>query len=121
MGTGWIAVDKTLPYKPEVHAIARALAITRSEAVVACIKLWAWVDDMTCDGSLGRLDLDTIDEVAGHTGFAHAMIQVGWLTQRESCLEIPNWGQWNSKSAKARVLTARRNRLMRERKRHDPE
>jgi len=116
MGTGWIAVDKTLPFKPEIAVLARVLKITRAEVVVACFRLWAWADDMSVNGELGELDFEAVDEAVAVKGFGEAMIDVGWLEVRvDGCFVIPNWDAWNSKSAKARILSARRNSRLRRR------
>jgi len=117
MGTGWIAIDKTLPYKPEIATLCKKLSITREKAVMGCILVWAWADEITTDGNLGEQRLEDVDFIAHIDGFGRTMRDVGWLVERDGLLSIPNFHRWNSKSAKARIQAARRQALCRDRRR----
>ena len=108
MATGWIAIDKTLPFKAEISQIAKGLGISRAEVVLACILTWVWADEVSTDGGLGRFDLDDVDFAARQAGFGQAMMDVGWLAKADDGLFLPNYHVWNGTTAKARILKNRR-------------
>lgn len=116
MAGDWLKVEKDTPDKPEVLAIAERLSITPEEAFGRCFKVWRWADSQTTDGNARSVTEITLDRVAGLSGFAGALRQVGWLVVREGSLLIPNFDRHMGQSAKARALTAIRVSQSRKRK-----
>jgi hypothetical protein len=106
----WIAFDKTLPQKPEVSRIAKALAISKADAVLGCLQVWTWADDNTTDGTVDGASVEDVDYAARMSGFGQAMIDAGWLKADTQGLIFSNWNRWNTKSAKRRLRDAERKR-----------
>jgi len=113
VATGWIVFDKALPSKPEVSIISRALGISRAEAVLACMMVWAWVDENTTDGVMDGLGIEDVDYQARITGFGAAMASAGWLQADDRRLIFPNFDRWNTETAKQRLQKSQRQRRWR--------
>lgn len=120
MGMDWIKVEKTTPDKPEIRRMASILGISRFEVFGRCFAVWSYFDDNATDGRVTSVDRSVIDDLAGVVGFALAMIQVGWLQERNNALLLPNFDRHNGKSAKQRALNTRRQSKLRSRKQFDP-
>ena len=113
MANGWIVFDKALPSKPEIALISRALGISRAEAVLACLLVWAWVDENTTDGHLDGLGIEDVDYQARIEGFGAAMAKAGWLLADHRGLIFPNFDRWNTETAKQRLQKSERQRRWR--------
>jgi hypothetical protein len=113
VATGWIVFDKALPSKPEVSIISRTLGISRAEAVLACMMVWAWVDENTTDGVMDGLSIEDVDYQARITGFGAAMVSAGWLQADDRGLIFPNFDRWNTETAKQRLQKSQRQRRWR--------
>ena len=113
----WIPWTRGLPLKPEIAHLARLLNISRYEATCRCMAVWEWADENTVDGNARNALPALLDDVAGVTGFGHAMLQVGWLQADSDGLIFPNWDRWNTNSAKKRAQN--RERQHRFRSKHD--
>ena len=113
MANGWIVFDKALPSKPEIALISRALGISRAEAVLACLLVWAWVDENSTDGHLDGLGLEDVDYQARIEGFGAAMAKAGWLQADNRGLIFPNFDRWNTETAKQRLQKSERQRRWR--------
>ena len=134
MAIPWIKMEVTTPEKPEVFMIASRLGMNPENVFAKCFKVWRWADahvdrcneNVTPDesqelresdassvtsASPARNNLvtkDVIDLIAGHPGFADAMILAGWLQQGEEGLTFPNVDRHLGEGSKTRGLTARR-------------
>jgi hypothetical protein len=108
VANGWIVFDKALPTKPEVSVICRALGISRPEAVLACLQVWAWADENTTDGLLDGLAVEDVDYQARIPGFGAAMVKAGWLQADGRGLVFPNFERWNAETAKQRLKKSQR-------------
>lgn len=110
MSGEWIKVELSLPQKPEVIRIGRALGIP-SEAVCGwLIKFWGWIGANSVDGVVdGVVDAD-VDMVMGLPGFSAAMVSVKWLKfdVDGKRLLVPNFERHNGESAKKRALKSSR-------------
>lgn len=106
MAGDWIKVEKSTPEKPEVLALAELLGIHPDEAFGKCFRFWRWADSNLVDGTVKLVTKASIDNVLGCSGFADALVKVGWLTARKGSLVIPNFERHTSESAKQRALTA---------------
>jgi len=111
----WIKIDHTLPTKPEVFFISKALVITRTEVVGHLVSLWTWVDQNSENGKFNATR-EMIDCITCQ-GFANALIDQGWLhfTKDGTQAEIVNFDKHNGNSAKKRAQTAQRVANMRTR------
>ena len=110
----WIPWVKGLPLKPEIAHLARILKISRFEATCRCMAVWEWADENTTDGNVRNALPALLDDVAGVTGFGDALREVGWLLADDQGLIFPNWGRWNTKTAKVRAQNRERQRRFRE-------
>jgi hypothetical protein len=104
----WIKVEIDLPDKPRVIAIASKLNLDVDAVVGKLIRLWGWADRQTTDGNVPGVTETFIDTRAGVTGFAAAMVHVGWLALSEDGIKFLKFDQHNGKTAKTRALTAKR-------------
>lgn len=115
MAGDFIKVEKSTARKPEVLRIAMLLSIHPDHAFGLCIRFWSWCDDNMTDGT-AKLSCQILDAVLGTSGFAAALIEVGWLKDRKNALEIPNFDRHLSQSAKVRCAATERKRKSRESK-----
>lgn len=99
----YMPIRLNLPDDDDVHAMADRLKIDSDEVVGKLIRVWAWAQQNSVDGSL-RASERAVDKVATAKGFAAAMMEVNWLTKADDGrLIIPKWDKWNSKAAKKRA------------------
>ena len=108
MAGDWIKMDVRLPEKPEVWQIAGMCGIEVDAVVGKLLKVWGWFDAHTESGNAAGVTYPLVDHVAGVTGFAEAMSFCGWLVQDGTSLILPNFDRHNGKTAKNRILTAKR-------------
>lgn len=109
MAGDWIKIEHSLPTKPEVMRLAELLGVDEITVVGHLVCFWSWVDqNMSGLCPVARGTQTGLDRVAGRTGFAAAMVEVGWLTLTDGRIEIPNYEHHLSQSAKARALESRR-------------
>jgi len=113
MAGDWIKFAKATHTKPEVYAIAEALAIEPDAVVGRLLKVWGWFDENTESGNVASVTSVTLvkllDEVVGCPGFAEAMQKVGWLAGNS----LPKFERHNGETAKNRALTRERVRQFR--------
>jgi hypothetical protein len=109
MAGEWLKFEASTPEKPEVFAMTAALGWDDPDYVVGkLLKVWRWFDQHTIDGHAPNVTLALLDRISGVSGFAKAMCGVGWLSQAEAGLTLPNFDRHNGKTAKDRALTAKR-------------
>jgi len=112
----WLMITADLPQKPEVMGIAERVKIDRWSAVGRLTAIWTWASEQTTDGHVRDAPVTleaSLDDVAGVTGFAQAMVDVGWLIRNGTTVIFPNFDRYCSVTAKTRALTANRMRKMR--------
>lgn len=111
MALDWIKIEHTLPDKPEVIGIAETLGIDPDEVVGKLIRLWTWADQQSRDGHAKNVTLSWMNRYIRVTGFAEAMVAVGWLRVTEDGVSIPNYDRHLSQNAKSRgdALIRKRN------------
>lgn len=115
MASSWIKVEVITPDKPEIFQIAELLNIDPDAVLGKLVRIWAWADQQTIDGNAGSVTKGVLDRIAFITGFADALISVGWLAYQEGKLILPNFERHNGESSKKRALTNRRVAEMRKR------
>ena len=108
MAGDWIKVEKSTPSKPEVFGIAESLNLPPDQAFGLCFRFWCWCDDHLVSANAASVSKSSVDALVGRSGFADALISVGWLQVRNGSLEVPNFDRHLSQSAKTRALTASR-------------
>jgi len=106
----WIKMRTDLHENPHVIRLATLLAIPRLHVLGLVCRFWAWADTNTPDGRdcLEELHADDLDRIVEHPGFTSAMESVGWLIVTETGIEIPEFDNHMSESAKKRAVNARR-------------
>ncbi|MHB5604367.1 DNA replication domain protein [Klebsiella pneumoniae] len=108
MASSWIKVEVITPDKPEIFQIAEILNIDPDAVLGKLVRIWAWADQQTVDGNAGCVTKVVLDRIAFITGFADALIAVGWLAYDGNKLILPNFERHNGESSKKRALTNRR-------------
>lgn len=108
MASSWIKVEVITPDKPEIFQIAELLNIDPDAVLGKLVRIWAWADQQTIDGNAGSVTKGVLDRIAFITGFADALITVGWLAYVDGKLILPNFERHNGESSKKRALTNRR-------------
>ncbi|EMX0849478.1 hypothetical protein AAF302_000684 [Pluralibacter gergoviae] len=108
MASSWIKVEVITPDKPEIFQIAELLNIDPDAVLGKLVRIWAWADQQTIDGNAGSVTKGVLDRIAFITGFADALIKVGWLAYQDERLVLPNFERHNGDSSKKRALTNRR-------------
>lgn len=114
MAGDWIPIDTTLPSKPEVVRIAKAWGKSCDEIVGMLVRFWVWAQAHTADGRLPGMTTEMLVEVVHvpHRLFDELQ-KVGWLSETEGGLSIPNFERWLSRGAKRRLLDRDRKRAIR--------
>jgi len=109
MAGDWIKVEENMPDKPEVWQIADILKIDGDAVAGKLLRIWAWATrNCNADGVTSVTSIPAIDRLSGVTGFASAMIRVGWLQSTEAVLTFPKFERHCSQTAKERSNTNRR-------------
>lgn len=108
MAGDWIKIAHVTPDKPEVFAIAEDLGINPNAVIGSLVRLWIWADQQTVIGYAENVTFSLLDRVANQIGFAQALKNVGWLKMKRRGIEFPNFERHNGKTAKNRVLSAKR-------------
>lgn len=112
MAADWIQMRMDLAEDPAVIAMSDRLGLDEFSIVGRLHRLWSWASAHTKDGRANVTE-KFIDKVVTHSGFAHAMQDVGWLEITESHVVFVRWNRHNSKSAKQRAMDARRKKRVR--------
>ena len=108
MAFAWIKIEDSTPDKPEVWKMAERLAIDADAVLGKLVRIWIWADQQTLDGNAASVTRALLDRCAGVTGFADAMIAVGWLQATEDGVSFMHFERHNGETAKKRALTRRR-------------
>ncbi|EFM0018066.1 hypothetical protein DI17_003913 [Escherichia coli] len=108
MASSWIKVEVITPDKPEIFQIAEILSIDPDAVLGKLVRIWTWADQQTIDGNAGSVTKGVLDRLAFITGFADALLTVGWLAYDDGKLVLPNFERHNGESSKKRALTNRR-------------
>jgi len=104
----WIKIEHVTPDKPEVHRMAEALGIDPDAVVGKLLRLWIWADQQTYFGDALSVTLSSLDRICFVTGFAQALVNVGWLTCENGLVRFTNFDRHNGNTAKTRAGTMKR-------------
>lgn len=109
MAGNWLQVDCDLPEKPETQRICDATGLPVDLVVGRLVMFWRWVDRHTTSKNVRHVSVATLVRVVGgDETFWKCVEESGWLVVTKDGIEIPGWSKRFSKSAKSRVLDARR-------------
>ena len=101
--------------------MAEILNIDPDAVLGKMIRVWAWADQQTIDGNAkgnaASVTRSVLDRVTCVSGFANALIDVGWLAEMDGRLFFPNHERHNGETSKKRALTNSRVTKMRDLKR----
>lgn len=122
MASSWIKIEVITPDKPEIFQMAEILNIDPDAVLGKMIRVWAWADQQTIDGNAkgnaASVTRSVLDRVTCVSGFANALIDVGWLAEEGGRLFFPNHERHNGETSKKRALTNSRVTKMRDKKRN---
>lgn len=104
----WIKFETATSDKPEVWQISTLLSIDPDAVVGKLLRVWAWFDSHTVNGNAPTVTKTLLDAHVRVTGFCDAMIECGWMISENGSIQLPNFDRHNGKTAKTRVLTAKR-------------
>ncbi|EEQ12700.1 Uncharacterised protein [Yersinia frederiksenii] len=112
MASSWIKVEVITPDKPEIFQLAEILNIDPDTVLGKLIRVWVWADQQTIDGNADGNAVSVtrigIDRITFMTGFADALITVGWLKHDGGKIYFPDFDRHNGKGSKKRAVTSRR-------------
>lgn len=108
MAGDWIKFELTTMDKPEVCLIADLAGIDPDAVVGKLMRVWAWFDQQTENGNAPSVSKKLLDRSVGVTGFCDHMKSVGWMTEADGSISLPHFERHNGKTAKNRLLTAKR-------------
>lgn len=122
MASSWIKIEVITPDKPEIFQMAEILNIDPDAVLGKMIRVWAWADQQTIDGNAkgnaASVTRSVLDRVTCVSGFANALIDVGWLAEEAGRLFFPNHERHNGETSKKRALTNSRVTKLRDKKRN---
>ena len=108
MAGSWLKMRHDLIDAPEIRRLSRACSVTRDDVYGKLFRLWSWFDRHSRNGRVPEETGELVDEIVGLSGFAQALVSVGWLAEDQGGIVIPNWDRHNSETAKQRALDASR-------------
>jgi len=108
MAGDWIKFELTTLDKPEVCQIADLANIDPDAAVGKLMRVWGWFDQQTENGNAPSVSKKLLDRMVGVTGFCEHMKSVGWMAEADGVISLPHFDRHNGKTAKNRLLTAKR-------------
>lgn len=108
MAGDWIKFELTTLDKPEVCQIADLADIDSDAVVGKLLRVWGWFDQQTEDGNAPSVSKRLLDRLVGVTGFCDHMKAVGWMVEVDGVITLPHFDRHNGKTAKNRLLTAKR-------------
>jgi hypothetical protein len=108
MAGDWIKFELITLDKPEVCQIADLADIDPDAVVGKLLRVWGWFDQQTADGNAPSVTKRLLDRMTGVIGFCEHMKAVGWMIEVDGVISLPNFERHNGKTAKNRLLTAKR-------------
>ena len=108
MAGDWIKFELTTLDKPEVCQIADLADIDPDAVVGKLMRVWGWFDQQTENGNAPSVSKKLLDRLVGVIGFCEHMKSVAWMIEAEGIISLPHFDRHNGKTAKNRLLTAKR-------------
>jgi hypothetical protein len=113
MSSDWISMEKDLWSHPKTVRIMSACDADKCPVIGALFRLWSIADTHTEDGFLFGYTPEILDSEVSITGFSRAVSAVGWLIISENGLQVPDFQEHMSKSAKRRMKDTKRKKDVR--------
>lgn len=117
MAGDWIKMRSDLFEHPKVFKLADMLGVDEFSVVGMLFCFWAWADKHSVDGRVDAATSRLVDKCAQRSGFADALVSVGWLVVDDSGITIPRFNEHNGDSSKERTLKNQRQARWRANKR----
>ncbi|MFI8479658.1 DnaT-like ssDNA-binding domain-containing protein [Pseudomonas sp. NPDC078700] len=108
MAGDWIKFELTTLDKPEVCQIAELADIDIDAVVGKLMRVWAWFDQQTEEGNAPSVSKKLLNRLVGVSDFCEHMKFVGWMVEVDGVISLPRFDRHNGKTAKNRLLTAKR-------------
>lgn len=108
MAGDWIKFELTTLDKPEVCQIADFADIDPDAVVGKLMRVWGWFDQQTENGNAPSVSKKLLDRMVGVIGFCEHMKSVAWMIEIDGVISLPHFDRHNGKTAKNRLLTAKR-------------
>lgn len=108
MAGDWIKFELTTLDKPEVCQIADLADIDPDAVVGKLMRVWGWFDQQTEKGNAPSVSKKLLDRLVGVIGFCEHMKSVAWMIEVDDVISLPHFDRHNGKTAKNRLLTAKR-------------
>ncbi|MGR4042876.1 DnaT-like ssDNA-binding domain-containing protein [Pseudomonas sp. 910_21] len=108
MAGDWIKFELTTLDKPEVCQIADLADVDPDAVVGKLMRVWGWFDQQTQDGNAPSVSKKLLDRLVGVAGFCDHMKSVNWMIEEDGVISLPHFERHNGKTAKNRLLTAKR-------------
>ncbi|WP_330216529.1 DnaT-like ssDNA-binding domain-containing protein [Pseudomonas sp. AM8] len=108
MAGDWIKFELTTLDKPEVCQIADLAGIDPDAVVGKLMRVWGWFDQQTENGNAPSVSKKLLDRLVGVIGFCEHMKSVDWMIEAQGVISLPHFDRHNGKTAKNRLLTAKR-------------
>lgn len=108
MAGDWIKFELITLDKPEVCLIADLANIDPDAVVGKLLRIWGWFDQHTEEGNALSVSKRLLDRLVGVTDFCDHMKTAGWMVEEGGLISLPNFDRHNGKTAKNRILTAKR-------------
>ena len=105
MAGEWIAIDLSLPEKPEFQEIMELTGLDEPYVLWWLRKMWNWAS-MHCADGTAKMTMTRMIRVWGaNEDFWLAVAAVGWLEIDEDCgtVAVPGWDRRFSQAAKSRI------------------
>ena len=106
----WIAVDCNLATKPEVLELSEITGVPVDAVVGRLVRFWSWAAMATADGVIRATPRRVATIAGGDEAFWVALSTVDWVTfdADAGTLTVVGWEKRFARSAKSRLLDARR-------------
>ena len=108
MAQPWAKIELHSPDKVEVFQMAELLNIDSDCVFGKLTRIWGWFNEHSTDGVEPVSVIKILNNLARNDYFCDAMVEVGWLVINKKTIKIPNFDRHNSKGAKQRAMSARR-------------
>lgn len=108
MAGDWIPMRLDLREDPAVITMACALNLDLDAVIGKLHRLWSWANRHLRDGNAPTITRIWMDAHIGVSGWCNAMIASGWMEPNGEGFNLPKYERYNTQSAKARLLNAKR-------------
>lgn len=107
MAGDWIPLRLDLSDDPAVLAVCARTGLDEYAVIGRLHKLWCWANRHLKDGHAPGVTAAWVDQYVAKKGFAAALSSADWLVLSGGGLTFPKFDNWNSKSAKKRLMDTR--------------